>query len=237
MKRQATIDNKTITYELKRSFNRRTIGLKVDQDGLTVIAPYSTSESQVAQALNAKANWILNALGRVKSQLKAIQWQDGTTFPFQGRDCQLRIVEDFIRKPKLSYEDGILTIETLQTDNTSITLPILKWLHNQAFDILSTKLENKAKAMGATYARFGLSNAQGRWGSCTSKGNIRLNWRLILTAPPLADYVIVHELAHLEEMNHSPRFWSIVEAWCPNWKSMRKRLNAEGPKLFQLFPH
>ena len=82
-------------------------------------------------------------------------------------------------------------------------------------------------------SRLGLSNARTRWGSCTSTGAIRLNWRLIKAPPPVIDYVVVHELAHRIEMNHSPAFWQTVEQACPDFSEQRRFLKIHGPDYHQ----
>lgn len=86
--------------------------------------------------------------------------------------------------------------------------------------------------MGLQPRQLFLSSAKSRWGSCTALGDIRLNWRLMQAPPQVIDYVVIHELAHLAELNHSPRFWAIVAAACPDWKTHRLWLKQNGPALF-----
>lgn len=90
--------------------------------------------------------------------------------------------------------------------------------------ILKRKTAVYAKKMGVTYGRITIREQKTRWGSCSSKGNLNFNWKLILLAPELLDYVVVHELAHRREMNHSKNFWKIVEAELPDYRERRRRL-------------
>ena len=85
--------------------------------------------------------------------------------------------------------------------------------------------------MNVTYGTVSIREQKTRWGSCSGKGNLSFNWKLVLLSPELLDYVVVHELAHRVEMNHSPRFWAVVESVLPDYKSLRKRLREEGARL------
>ena len=89
--------------------------------------------------------------------------------------------------------------------------------------------------MNVSYDTFRLSGARTRWGSCSAKRHIRLNWRLIHCDITLIDYVAIHELAHLTEMNHSTRFWAIVRQWYPTPEQARQRLREQSARLFNLF--
>lgn len=88
-----------------------------------------------------------------------------------------------------------------------------------------------AQLLGVTYATISIRDQKTRWGSCSSKGNLSFSWRLILAPPKVLDYVVVHELCHRKEMNHSPRFWVLVESMIPDYKTHRKWLKENGEKL------
>ncbi len=236
---QFAFNGKVISYTLKRS-SRRSIGFKVDHHGLTVTAPERASLSYIEQALAAKARWIMKALDKVQADqldtLAPIVWQDGTVFPYLGKDCRLHLVKTLTTRNRFTHTAGELILQTISADTVSVAKAMRSWLKQQAADILLSRLADQAETMKLTYTKAALSNATQRWGSCSAKRHIRLNWRLILTDRPLMDYVIIHELAHLVELNHSHRFWAIVETWHPDWREARQKLNALGTRLFTLFP-
>mgnify|MGYP001215881328 CR=1 FL=1 len=104
-------------------------------------------------------------------------------------------------------------------------------LQRRAFEHFAPRVAAAATRLGRPVPALALSSARTRWGSCSAQGGIRINWRLIHLAPALIDYVIAHEAAHLVEMNHGPRFWTLVAGLCPDWRRARADLRARGATL------
>ena len=104
-------------------------------------------------------------------------------------------------------------------------------LQRRALAVFAERLDWYAQAMGRPAPALGLSNARTRWGSCSAKTGIRLNWRLIHLPLPLIDYVVAHELAHLVEMNHSRRFWAVVGRIYPDWQNARRELKLRAAEI------
>ena len=110
--------------------------------------------------------------------------------------------------------------------------PALERIYRQrAKERLRGRAAYFAPIMGVSYGSLRLSSAKTRWGSCSGKGNLNFHWKLILMPPEVLDYVVVHELAHLKEMNHSPRFWAVVEAVLPDYKERRQWLKENGGRI------
>jgi predicted metal-dependent hydrolase len=108
------------------------------------------------------------------------------------------------------------------------------WLYKQATFLLAWRLQRIARRAGRQPKRFALSNAQTQWGSCTRRGHVRLNWRLVQAPLAVIDYVAAHELAHLVHLDHSPRFWAQVAEWCPDSLARRAELRKMSNVLFQV---
>ena len=108
---------------------------------------------------------------------------------------------------------------------------VAMWMRRSSESIFSERVEYFAEAMGVTPIAVKVTNARTRWGSCSSKGSINLSWRLIMARGELIDYVVVHELAHLSEMNHSDRFWKIVGQYMPDYRALRSELADFGRML------
>jgi predicted metal-dependent hydrolase len=98
-------------------------------------------------------------------------------------------------------------------------------------DTFTARADAFAADLGVAYKRLTIRDGRSRWGSCSSAGGLNFSWRLILAPPAILDYVVVHELAHLRELNHSPRFWALVAAHCPDYQLQRKWLKEHGPAL------
>ena len=224
-----------LTYCLARR-PRRSIGLMVDKHGLRVHAPQRVPLAQVEALLHSKADWVLKSLQEVhdKHQQEAAQrlrWQDGMQLPYLGQALSLRLSPAHRARTaghllQAEHPDGPTLWLELGASATPEQLEqaVTRWLQGQARRLFTRRLDHFAPHMGVQWQRLSLSNARTRWGSASSNGAIRLNWRLIHLPPDLIDYVVVHELAHLHEMNHSPRFWAHVEKILPDWTERRRQL-------------
>jgi predicted metal-dependent hydrolase len=224
------LDGYSVAYHLQRS-QRRSIGFLINDEGLRVTAPTWVSQAEIETAILRKQRWILSKLRARQERVRQPEpvpmvFQDGSVVQFLGQAVTLRI-----RYGAESYYDAALATITLNlagdVSAERIKKHLLVWLMNQARRYFSQRLPLYAAQLGVQYHSFSLSNAATRWGSCNSLGKIRLNWRLIHFKPELIDYVIAHELAHLCEMNHSPRFWATVQRIYPNYAAARAELKQQ----------
>jgi len=218
-----------ITYTLKRSNKRRSIGLRIDDSGLTVSMPLRATEKWLDSVLNEKANWVVEKLGNWKSKKQAIpQWIDGEKIAFRGETFTLRVIPSlFASPPQLRGEQ--LHIHVVDVSNEiKIEKVITQWYRREAERVFSECVAHYAPLMNVVPKQIKLSSAKTQWGSCTSRGVVRLNWQLVKMPLHLIDYVVIHELAHLIEMNHSDRFWRVVEMACPDYKQCRAELRHQG---------
>ena len=230
-----TLSNgETISYLLERR-SRRTIGLKITADGLVVHAPKRIVEFLLHQILQEKSNWILNKLqAREANHVEKIQWIDGEHLLYLGNDVQLSISQNSSNKA-LIFDQNTLLVALPQANNHAVLArKVIQWYKKQAMTDFSRRLEILAAKLGVATPPLALSNAQSRWGSCNSRGEIRLNWRLLQAPPHIINYVICHELAHLKQMNHSAKFWAVVESLFPNYKAAEKELKVLSRHLHRL---
>ncbi len=239
--RKIVLQNQTLEYSLRRS-QRRSIGFLINQDGLRVTAPRWVTLADIERALSEKQGWILTKLGErqerqqqlLQRQSIAMRWQDGATFSYLGQTLTLRLSLDeppASRSADIIYDrerqECQLRLVSFSDDPRQeefVKQQLKNWLQQQATQFFSERMPVYAEKLGVRYQSLSLSNATTRWGSCTSQGKIRLNWRLICFSPDLIDYVIAHELSHLHEMNHSPRFWAKVQSVYPDVEQAKRRL-------------
>jgi predicted metal-dependent hydrolase len=219
-----------VPYLLKRSQQRRSIVLTVNEHGLTVNAPWRSSERRIAGVILESRDWVLKKLAVWSAYPARRQsWGQGDRIRFLGRELELELAEDGIASISTLEEGGRLRIALAPPHNkTAVQAAVVKWYRRHAQAHFSERIGVYAPLLEVPVPRLFLSAARTRWGSCNVKGDIRLNWRLIQATQATVDYVVVHELAHLIEMNHSRRFWKIVGAICPDYKDACSELDRMG---------
>ena len=211
--------------ELIRS-NRRSIGLQVShKDGsLLVRAPRRAHIKDINAFVASKESWILKVQAKVRERLAknpVHEYRAGEQFLYLGEKFELVIVE--AQHPPLTFNEKFY-LDRRARDAGEGEVLFERWYKKQARPYLSQRLAELADKYSLRYNKFKLSGAKGRWGSCSTAGNINLTWRLIKLDPEVIDYVIIHELAHLKHHNHSKAFWNEVEKMLPEYKTLRKNL-------------
>jgi predicted metal-dependent hydrolase len=239
-KRRILLDELSLDYTLRRS-KRRSIGFMIDDGGLRITAPKWVTLGEIESAIREKQRWILSKLMEQRERAgrrlqPEMTWQDGATLPYLGQLVTLRILP--AQAANICYDEQRLELTVcLPADASEQQLKdrVLGWLQGEATRLFAERLPLYAEKLGVRYTSFSLSSAKTQWGSCTADGRIRLNWRLMHFPLQQVDYVIAHELAHLREMNHSPRFWSTVQSIFPEFKSARKALRDHAPETLPSF--
>ena len=227
-------DGEAIPYHLERRA-RKTVGLKINQQGLVVHAPTRLSQKELERMLLSKADWIVKKLqAQQENILPAFEWKDGSSLLLLGNPIQLSVRLDSVSRA-LEYEPGRISVALPTPNNqTSIARKVLQWYKKQALTDFSRRIALLAAKLGVETPPLFLSSARSRWGSCNSRGEVRLNWRLLQAPPNIINYVVAHELAHLKEMNHSAKFWATVARIYPDYKSAEKELKVWSTRLHQI---
>jgi predicted metal-dependent hydrolase len=236
--RELVVEGRAIAFRFARA-KRKSIGFVVDGDGLTVRAPKWVSLREVDAAVREKGRWIVARLAeqreRARQQAAArTVWRDGASVAYLGRP--LTIVLD-PRGDLGAGEAALLDGAGAQPPRLRVGLPgdageervkdaVQSWLQREARRIFAARTAHFAERLGVTVRRLALSSAKTRWGSANANGSVRLHWRLIQQPMATIDYVVAHELAHLREMNHSPRFWNVVRSVVPEYEEVRRELRA-----------
>ena len=239
--REIRLHGHVVAYALRRA-RRSSIGFIVGMEGLSVNAPKWVSVKDIEAALLEKASWILRKLAEQQERAQRLQaakvdWRDGTLIPFLGEP----VIVVLDARAGLTKAGAVLNTEgqalpgvprlTLHiglphaASTAQIRDVVQSWLQRQARRVFEERCQHFAHKLGVRYTRLSLSSAQTRWGSASADGSIRLNWRLSHFGLPTIDYVVAHELAHLREMNHSPRFWDVVRSVLPDYEAARGSLN------------
>lgn len=223
--RAAVLAGQQISYTLKRSSKRRSIGLRIDDRGLTVSMPLRASETWLHSVLQDRASWVVEKLGGWQTRKQTPQcWGEGEGIPYLGELLTLRVTQA-TALPVVEGEELRVAVRG-EINEAKIAKRVTDWYRRQAMVLFSERIAHFAPLLNVTVAEIKISVAKTRWGSCTARGTVRLNLQLVKLPQRLTDYVVVHELAHLREMNHSAAFWRVVASVCPDYLALRRELKA-----------
>lgn len=228
--RRIVVAGQTLDYTLRRSA-RRSIGLSIDQRGLRVGAPQGAALRDIEALIRQHGDWVLDKLAAWRERPAATRFAvvDGAVLDLLGSPIRLRVAPAKRAGAAFTADEIRLAVP----DSADPAQVLEAALREKARALFGERLAHFAPFLGVAAPPLRLSSARTRWGSCSARGNIALNWRLLLMPPAIVDYVVCHELAHLKEMNHSPRFWSVVERLCPDWRARRLELRHLGRQLPQ----
>ena len=225
------LGDRIVPYVLRRS-RRRTIALSIDHRGLRVGAPPRALLRDVESLLLRHHHWVVEKLDEWRSRQRPepLAVVDGLRFPLLDGECLVRIACGSNRAVwalRASDRADVLeeSVVTLCLRSPADAGRVLeKALRERARELFQGRLAHYAALLDEPIPPLSLSSARTRWGSCSRRSGIRLNWRLIHFPRQIIDYVVAHEVAHLREMNHSPRFWSIVGQLYADYRQARTAL-------------
>ncbi|MFW6679491.1 M48 family metallopeptidase [Lacrimispora sp. AGF001] len=231
-------DGTILNYKIVKS-KRRTMALQVSKTGEVIVRLPLTVSYRLGHELVLKnSRWVYEAVLKIRSRpvLNQFSWAEGSELLLFGEKRIIRILHDVRRKGILIKESSEELTLTGPIDGEDTVKTVIKnWYRQRARQYLEEKTAVWAQIMNTDYGRIAIRDQATRWGSCSGKGNLNFNWRLVLLPEDLADYVVVHELAHRSYMNHSKAFWSTVEKEIPDYRSRRKRLREYESDIYQKY--
>ncbi|MBL0143642.1 MAG: M48 family metallopeptidase [Betaproteobacteria bacterium] len=223
--RTLALAGEPLDYTLVRRRGRRGVGLKVDASGLTVSAPLTIPLARVERFVLESESWVRDKLAVWRQrQVPAPSWDDGASLPFLGEALTLRLLAG--RRAGAQIAGAELRVTVPGAEAEIVKRAVVAWYRRTALAHLAHRAFFFSRLAGLAPPRVMLSSANSRWGSCNSRREVRLAWRLVKARPALVDYVVCHELAHLRHMNHSRDFWAEVERLCPEYRQLREELEA-----------
>ena len=234
--------NHELTYHVTYQKKRKSVQLKVfSSTHLEITAPSNFPQSNVEKILQEKSNWIIKKIDHLKSVAtnpinKSIT--HGEQVLYLGDPHTLVFIVEANAKPRIYAQDQQIFIHTpLLNMNQTISLIELllkQWYWQNAQQQLKNQTTFWSKKIGVKPEQITIKEQKSRWGSCSSKGNINYNWRIIMAPPEVLDYLVIHELCHLRVPNHSPLFWQEVARFSPNFKQQRTWLKDNGTLLMNI---
>ena len=228
--RLTLINNESLDYQLIKK-SKKTLSLKISENGLVVSAPLFMSEKKINQLVISKIKWIKKKLELIEPQKNKLFIKNRASFDLLGKEIKITLL-DGNNKIEWVDENNLKIFFKDQDDQKKLKTFFIKWLKEIALDYFSQRAYEISKLYAIPSNSILLSNAKSRWGTCNSKTEVRINWRLIQADPYVIDYVMCHEFAHLTHMNHSKNFWNLVEKLCPNYKLAENYLKNKGFNLY-----
>ena len=231
------IGNKKIEYRLIRT-KRKTIGIYIRPgEGVLIRAPQRISNKKIQEVLFKKSNWIITKLEEVSKVLPPpvpLKFVNGEQIPYLGEYYELRIQSNGDKKGVIIDFDKIYfnifinkNIEYKDKRNL-VKDSLIRWYRKQAGCKINERVEKYQEYIGKKPVNIRIKNQKTIWGSCSSRGNLNFNWKLIMAPLPVLDYIVVHELVHLLYPNHSRRFWDFVEEIIPEYRDRKEWLKING---------
>lgn len=241
--RKIELSGMSLAYRLRRSPRRRTVTLVIDpEDGLVVHCPRRHARWRVEQVIRSKARWILTKLEDARRRQrgrKSPRWLPGSLLPFQGGDYPLEVVRSAGRGKTVApvrLEEGRLRLPLPAAIAPVSEAEMREWMllgyMAAAGETIAARVAHYQALLGVQPRAIRIKGQKRRWGSCSAKGGLNFNWRLILAPPEVLDYVVAHELCHLLHLNHSKRFWESVAGVLPDYKLRRDWLKEHGFELY-----
>jgi predicted metal-dependent hydrolase len=214
-----------LAYCIRRSDRARRVRVSVDAHGaVEVVLPRRSPASAAPAAIEELRPWIERRLDVARS-LRATIAARGPALPYLG--AQLTLVPEAGRTRAHRRQDALL----VPADTDAAQHAVERWYRRAAAQEIAPRLDAAVAALGTSYTTLSIRNQRTRWGSCSSTGAMSFNWRLLLAPAEILDYVVWHEACHLRVMDHSPRFWALVRANCPEYEAQRRWLRRHGATL------
>ena len=219
------IDGRTVPLEVRRNARAKRLIMRIDKtgDGVVVTIPVYLEVADAVAMARRKAGWIAARLARLPDH---IPFTDGQVVPFMGERHAIR--HDPSGGVPVARGNGEIVIAGRPEH---LARRVTDWLKAEARREIAARARDKAMRLGRPCGRIGVREVRSRWGSCSSAGNLSFSWRLILAPPFVLDYVVAHEVAHLEVADHGPRFWRVVETLTAESAAAKTWLRRNGVQL------
>ena len=222
--------------EIVRTDRKRSVSIQLEQQTVKIRVPENLSEQRIRSIIQKRAQWIETKLKEISERpaFKPKEFVSGEGFTYLGRNYRLKVLSGDV--PSIKLQAGYLQA-TVRMDEEeervqgSVRSLLIHWYQEQALISLREKTQRFGDMIGVCPKSVKIKDYKSRWGSCSIDGDISYNWRIILAPDHVVNYVVVHELCHMLEHNHSRRYWKHVECFAPDWKAHRDWLKQHSQSL------
>lgn len=221
------MDGFDFQVEVKRTNRKKSASISLQRDTVRISVPRFIPDTAIRELIIKRTPWIKKKLREysLRKTIKPTKYISGEILPYLGRNYQLEVINGTDNSVKLIGGCLVATIDRNKSNTKNSPKVLLEnWYKIKAEKKLTEKTDYFSKLIGVYPKSLTVKNYKSRWGSCSIKGDLSYNWRIILAPNHILDYVVVHELCHLLEHNHSKKYWQHVEDYFPEWKNSRNWL-------------
>ena len=227
--REVTLQGEKVAYEARHSDEATEPRIDVDIHGVRVVLPAnSTTDPEVL--LSENAAWVIEKKQKYDSYREQVpdrEFEPGETLPYLGEEYEI-VVE---KRPSSEAIENALRLAEHHVEQTSIKRALETFYRRKAREYFENEADRLADEMEVEYDKIEIRNQRTKWGSCSTSGTLGLNWRLMMAPPDVIEYILVHELAHLREQNHTDEFWSILAEHDPDYVDHAEWLEENSTQL------
>jgi predicted metal-dependent hydrolase len=224
-----------IPYTVRRSDRARHARIVVDASGVEVVVPRRMALRHVEPFVQEKSRWIERTLRRFREAEEALpapELEHGGSVPYLGQELLLWVsVERGRTRDHVARRGDVLHVKVAAAGEQPVRAALERWYRKRARVEVAARLDAATRRAGTRYTRLTIRSQRTRWASCSSTGAMSFNWRLLLAPEPIVDYVVEHEVAHLEVLDHSQRFWRLLGSRCPEYREHERWLKRHGAAL------
>ena len=232
-----------VPYSIRRSRRAKYVSLSIGAVGVEVVAPFTMIDSEIISLIEKEQKWIINKYESYRQRFRQMpdmpverEFVSGEKLLFMGQNYPLKVLEHKSGLTNVNLTEGLFLVAInvdipLDKRREEILGKLKQWYIRRAKELITERLELFSDKIGVKVNTVRFKNQKTRWGSCSQKGNLNFNWKLIMAPMCIVDYVVVHELCHIKQMNHAQEFWRLVENQIYDYKEMRKWLKENGRQL------
>ena len=219
--------------EIVRTNRRKSADVRVEDGAVSIVVPHNLENERISKILNDKRQWIRNKIFLHQDAMPVSdkQFVSGESLPYLGRNYRLKVNRGHYQPVKLVNGRLLVTVPNGSEQPHMIRNALVRWYKQHAEAKLKEKTKRYAVIMGVEPSDVAIKSFKSRWGSCSAKGKIDFNWKIILAPNRMVDYVVVHELCHLKHHDHSPKFWKEVERVLPDYPTCKDWLKTHAGTL------
>lgn len=227
------IESSGFIAEVIRTQRIKSADIRVEDGAVSIVVPDTLDAKRIDKLLSDKKTWIRSKLKLHKdaqATSSSKKFISGEAFPYLGRNYRLKVYRGAFTPIKLVQGQLTVTVPNGNKNPDAIRNALIHWYKEKAENKLGEKVERLVKTISFKPTSVGIKSYKSRWGSCSSKGKVDFNWKIVMAPNRIVDYVVAHELCHLKHHDHSPKFWKAVERLMPDYTNCREWLknNAEG---------